>query len=167
MGFAQGKAESGDFDAAIAALKKLKEQLLVKAPPTGPTGKVAAAVLRSELHTIRMNAARGLTELAGLVKNDPDPRAEQAETLIKTMAVSLPTELETVMEQLDAAVQSGDSGAVSSIRAAVQQNAKEWMTFLQTHAHEIRFFENNPWNVAVAIDQPVRASLMAILKATR
>ncbi len=167
MSFAQGKAEKGEFEGAIAALKKLEEQLLVKATATVPTGLVAAAVLRSELHNIRMNAARGLVQLAATLKGKADPRAHQIEPIVEQLATAMPSQLETALEQLDSALKSGDSDAANSLRASVQQDAKGWMTFLQTNAHEIRCSENNPWGIAVAIDQPVRAALSAILKATR
>src|SRR5262245_50213252 len=65
-----------------------------------PTGKVAAAVLRHEIHAIRMNAVRGLTELILKLKGDPDPRGKQVEPIVKQLALALPAELETVLQQL-------------------------------------------------------------------
>ena len=172
--FATEQAEAGDHARALRGLERLAplvQQALDSTGPSGPgktpTGKVAAAVLRSELQTIRTNAARGLAQLAAALKGKSDPRARQIEPIVAKLAQNMPTELEETLQQLDAAVKSGDASAAQSLRRDIQQKAKGWLTFLQAHAHEIDCSENNPWGIAVAIAQPVRDSLTSILKTTR
>jgi hypothetical protein len=169
-----------DFGQALALLKVVEEQIKkalmgAAANASGashqetkiPTGMVAAAVLRSELQTLRLNAARRLEQLAGILRSKTDPRAQQIQSIVKQLALGLPSELERVLEQLDASVQADDSATAQAHRAAIQEKAKQWLAFLQSNAHEIRCCEQNPWGVAVAVDQPVRAALTAILKTTR
>jgi hypothetical protein len=169
-----GYLKNKDFVRAGGALDEL-EPLLTASPDGGaaeartviPTGKVAAEVLRGEIETIRLTASRGLSELVGKLKAEPDPKARTAETLVGRVSQALPSELEAALKDLDAAVKADDVAGAVHLRGRVQNAAKDWLTYLQVHAHEIKCCEDNPWGVKVDIDKPVRASLAAIIKATR
>ena len=175
MGFAHGKTEKEDFPGALAALKVLKDLLAKspigtiggKAPEAVTTGKVSAAVLGAELQQVRLQAVKGLDEMLTKIRGERDPRSSKVAEVVGRLVKEMPGELENVLGQLEAAVKSGDAQAIKQQRAAVQHSAKSWMTFLQTRAALISCCEANPWGVPVAINQPVRASLTAILKVTR
>lgn len=169
-----GHLKAKDFARAGGALDELEPLLktasgdrAAEARAEIPTGTVAAGVLRGELQVIRQNAARGLSALAGKLQAETDPRAKEVEAVVAKMAQALPANLEAALGQLNAAVESGDTAGAVTAKAGVQQAAAEWTAYLDAHAHEIRCCEDNPWGLAVAIDQPVRASLAAVLKATR
>jgi hypothetical protein len=172
---AAGHAHQGDFARAVSfldgATKALAEALraarAAEARAAAPAGQVAAETVRLELQRVRLQTVRGLEEVVAKVRAEPDPRAEQVAAVLRQLAKDMPAEMEYVLRRLDAAAQAGDAAAVRQQKAAVQKSAKDWLTFLQVNGRLIRCCESNPWGVAVAIDQPLRASLVAVLKVTR
>lgn len=135
--------------------------------PQVTTGKVAAAVLRQELETIRLRAVQGVDQLAAVLRALPDPRGTQVADIISQLSTNFPAETGPLLAKLDTAVQSGDATQVQSLRAEIQKSAKRWMTFLQDNADHIRGCEINPLGVTVNISEPIRAALKSIVRITR
>lgn len=135
--------------------------------PQVTTGKVAAAVLRQELETIRLRAVQGVDQLAAVLRALPDPRGTQVADIISQLSTNFPAETGPLLAKLDTAVQSGDTTQVQSLRAEIQKSAKRWMTFLQDNADHIRGCEINPLGVTVNISEPIRAALKSIVRITR
>jgi hypothetical protein len=169
-------AHKQDFTQANALLDEIES--LVKqapappapatAPPSAVTGAaagtVAAEVLRLELHKVRLEAVQGIAKLVAKVGTTPHALAPQVVTVLKQLAHDMPADLEGVLQELSAASKAGDTGGVAKQKAAIHQSAKGWLAFLQRNADYIRSCEVNPWKIPVAIDQPIRTSLTAILK---
>jgi hypothetical protein len=170
---AQKHAQGGDYAKACTFLGEAAKAV---AGATGaaaarsaapPVGKVAAAVLRLELQQVRLQAAQGVGELESALRKTDNPRAREVAALIRKLAAGFPTEMEGLLQRLDAAVKANDAGGAQKIRGEVQQAAKGWLGYLQANAEHIQGCESNPWGIKVRIAEPIRKSLTAILKTTQ
>ena len=169
---AKGLAQKGDFKKAFTFLDQATKSLAkAQGVPVGqkpsrspPKARWPQPSCDSELQQVRLQAAKGVDELESALRGTGDPRALQVADIVKRLAAGFPTELEGILERLDAAVKASDSGSVKALRTEVQRTAKSWMGFLQTNADYIRGCETNPWKIPVRIAEPIKKSLAVILR---
>lgn len=167
--FAQGKAETKDFAAAIKSLAMLEELLRAalggtkKETDVIPENTVAEAGARVQLRTARLDAARGIADLVVVLERTGEKQAVEIAAVVKKLAESFPTRLETLLDELDEAGKAKDTATVEKLKAAGKKVAGEWAGYLQKHDLTIEGCEQNPWNIPVAIKQPIRTSLKNIL----
>jgi hypothetical protein len=99
MSFAQGKAEKEDFPGAIAALRKLAEQLAsLTAHPVTPD-PVATAL--GAWHTARAAAVHDMRLLETAIAKSKDPDAGQAVLLLQAIIKNLTTDPGTLQSVLE------------------------------------------------------------------
>lgn len=167
--FAQGKAGNKEFAAAIKSLAMLEE--LVRAALGGdkketdviPEGTVSGIEVGNQLRTARLDATRGIADLVTVLERTGEKQAVEIAAVVKKLSDSFPTRLETLLDELDKADKAKDKATVEKLKAAGKKVAGEWAGYLQKHDLTIEGCEQNPWNIPVAIKQPIRTSLKNIL----
>ena len=96
-----------------------------------PVGKVGLEILRLELRQVRMQVLTGVTELIAKLRASGAPQSQPIAAVIQKLAVGLPRELETILQQFDAAVKANSADGVSKARGDVQPRLQKLVGLLE------------------------------------
>jgi hypothetical protein len=173
MAYANAAAEKNDYAAALAALKRLEEQLeaaktLGRETDVIPEGIVKQRVEELEKASnrwreVHFQSIEGLGSLMKKLRADEDPELHEIANRVDVLTKDIPAEIENSLKKLSAAVRSGDAGAVANGVKQVQQDVEKCETYLKENLSYLENCEENPFDdVPVLIQKPVRETLTSI-----
>jgi hypothetical protein len=172
MDFANASAEKGDFAKALAALTRL-EALLEAARTLGketdviPEGIVKQRVEQLEKaaqrwHEVHFQSIEGLESLMQQLRADDDPDLHEIANRVDVLTKEIPGEIEASLAKLSAAVRAADAGETAKWVNQVQLGVRKCEGFLQDNLPDIERCEENPFDVPVMIQRPLRETLANI-----
>lgn len=168
LNFGKEKAAAGEFAAAIKSLEMLRKLIAEAATATpGPADAASipegAAVPGMQIRTARLEAASGISKLEETLRATGDPRAEEIADIIGQLGSKFPTHMERLLDGLAKAQRANKEPEVAKIKAAAKKAAGDWVAYLKKHETEIAGCENNPWQIPVDINDPIKNSLKFIV----
>jgi hypothetical protein len=165
-------AEKGDFARALMALTRL-EALLETAKTLGketdviPEGIVKQRVEQLEKaaerwHEVHFQSIEGLESLMQQLRADSDPDLHEIAARVDLLTKGIPAEIEASLAKLSAAVRAADAGEAAKWVDQVQLGVNKCEGFLQDNLPYIERCEENPFDLPVIIQKPLRESLANI-----
>jgi len=172
MSGANASAERGDFGAAVAALNRL-ETLLEAAKTLGketdviPEGIVKQNVAKldkvsSRWRKVHFKSVDGLESLMDALRAEEDPDLHKIADKVDRLTNSLPSEIEAAIAQLSSAVQAGDAGGTAKWARQVEAAVEDCASYLDKNLGDIERCEDNPFDLPVTIQKPIRETLAEI-----
>jgi hypothetical protein len=172
MAFANAAAEKGDFAKALVALARLeaaleKAQTLGKETDVIPEGIVQQRVQQLELaagrwREVHFQSIKGLEGLMQQLRADDDPDLHEIADRVDVLTTEIPAEIEAALAKLSAAVRAGDTAGTAQWAKQVQLGVTRGENFLKANLPAIERCEDNPFDVPVLIQKPVRETLASI-----
>jgi hypothetical protein len=169
---AQASAEKGDFAGALAALTRL-EALIEEASTLGketdviPEGIVKQTVDNLEKaagswRDAHFTAIEGLGALIKQLRADDDPDLHDIADRVNVLTKDIPSEIEAALAKLSAAIRKADGREASKLVKEVQAGVDKCERFIKDNLPYIERCEDNPFNLPVKIEKPMRETLASI-----
>jgi hypothetical protein len=177
MGFATGKAETGEYSKAIEALQRLDtiiSDLAVspKAQESQPGVNVKAAAAKFDAAKLRTlweaatdSAMDGISKIEESLRSYSDPQALEAADVLSELVDQFPNSMVDALDALDKAANASDNAGISAARTKVRSSAQACITYLNDNADTIKTCEEeNPFGPRLTVAGELKRALKAILQ---
>ena len=172
MSSANTSAENRDFAGAVATLGHL-EALLEAAKTLGketdviPEGIVERTVAQldkvsSQWREVHFKSVEGLESLMKRLRAEEDTDLHEIADHVDRLTKDIPSEIEAALSQLSAAVQGGNAGETAKWAKQVELGVETCTSYLNENLPAIYRCEQNPFDVPVMIQEPLRETLADI-----
>jgi len=172
MSSANASAGKGDFVGAVASLNRL-EALLAAAKALGketdviPEGIVKQTVeqleeVSSRWREVHFQSVEGLESLMKILRADSDTDLHEIADRVDRLTKGIPSEIEAALSQLSAAIRARDGGEAAKWATQVELAVDTCSSYLNDNLPDIERCEQNPFDVPVTIQEPLRETLANI-----
>jgi hypothetical protein len=172
MGGAQALAAKDDFAGAVGALNRL-ETLLDAAKTVGretdviPEGIVKQTVEKLSMASTRwrevhFKSVEGLESLMKVLRAEEDPDLHEIAERVERLTKGIPSEIEASLTQLSSAVEGRNAAEAAKWASEVEAGVETCSSYLEQNLSAIERCEDNPFDLPVTIQAPIRATLADI-----
>jgi hypothetical protein len=165
-------SEKRDFAAAMAALSRL-ETLIEAAKNLGketdviPEGMVQRTVAQlekasSRWRQVQFKSVDGLESLMEAMRAEEDPDLHEIADKVDRLTNAIPSDIEAAIAQLSTALQAPNGADIAKYIKQVEAAVEGCEHYLAENQAYIDRCEDNPFDLLVSIQEPIRATLAEI-----